>query len=68
VQSIVVSLCSLSIHYCTMLWETMYEGKSLVGVFLDRFKSARRPIFVRVTATPSEDGEEMGEMSLKIIS
>jgi hypothetical protein len=51
-----------------MLWETMYEGKSLVGVFLDRFKSARRPIFVRVTATPSEDGEEMGEMSLKIIS
>jgi hypothetical protein len=67
VQSIVVSLCSLSMHYCTMLWEAVYEGKSLVRVFLDRFRSAGRPIFVRVTATLSEVAEEMEEMSLKII-
>jgi hypothetical protein len=65
VQFIVVSLCSVSMQYCTMLWEAIYEGKSLVRVFLDRFKSAGQPILVRVTATPIEDAEEMRGASLK---
>jgi hypothetical protein len=65
VQSIVISLLSLSMQYCTMLWEAIYEGNSLVRVFLDRFKSAGQPILVTVTATPSEDEEEMGGASLK---
>jgi hypothetical protein len=49
VQSIVVSLCSLSVHYCTMLWEAVYEGRSLVGMFLDRFRSTGQPSLVTVT-------------------
>jgi hypothetical protein len=66
VQSIVVSLCSLSVHYCTMLWEAVYEGKSLVGVFLDRFRSAGQPSFVTATSHPSED-EEVEGLSQKVV-
>ncbi|GAQ89064.1 hypothetical protein KFL_004840040 [Klebsormidium nitens] len=62
VQSIVVSLCSMPIHYCTMLWEAVYEGKTLMRVFLDRFESAGQPIIV--TVTPTKDEEEMGRLSL----
>lgn len=57
VQSIVVSLCSLSIQYCCMLWEAVYEGKSLVRVFLNRFKSAGQPIVVRILDDGSNNGE-----------
>ncbi|GAQ92577.1 hypothetical protein KFL_010600020 [Klebsormidium nitens] len=64
VQSIVVSLCSLSVHYCTMLWEAVYEGRSLVRVFLDRFGSAGQPTLVTVTSQRSAD-EEVEGLSLK---
>ncbi|GAQ92966.1 Leucine-rich repeat receptor-like protein kinase family protein, partial [Klebsormidium nitens] len=60
VQSIVVSLCSLSVHYCTMLWEAVYEGRSLVRVFLDRFGSAGQPSVVTLTTEPSADAEVEG--------
>jgi hypothetical protein len=60
VQSIVVSLCSLSVHYCTMLWEAVYERRSLVGVFLDRFRSAGQPSLVTVISQPSADEEVEG--------
>ncbi|GAQ87016.1 hypothetical protein KFL_003250200 [Klebsormidium nitens] len=64
VQSIVVSLCSLLMHYCTMLWEAVYEGKSIVRVFLDRFRGAGQPISVALTTGPSGD-EEVEVVSLK---
>jgi hypothetical protein len=67
VQSIVVSLCSLSVHYCTMLWEAVYEGRSLVGVFLDRFRSAGQPSLVTVISQPSAD-EEVEGLSEKVAS
>jgi hypothetical protein len=67
VQSIVVSLCSLYVHYCTMLWEAVYEGRSLVGVFLDRFRSAGQPSLVTVTSQPSAD-EEVEGLSEKVAS
>jgi hypothetical protein len=57
VQSIVVSLCILSMQYCCLLWEAVYEGKSLVRVFLDRFKNAGQPIVVRIEDTGSNNGE-----------
>ncbi|GAQ92877.1 hypothetical protein KFL_011770020 [Klebsormidium nitens] len=65
VQSIVVSLLSLSMQYCTLLWEAVYEGKRLSRVFLDRFHSAGQPILVIAKSTPNVDKEEMGEVSLK---
>jgi hypothetical protein len=57
VQSIVVSLCSLSLQYCCMLWEAVYEDKSLVWVLLDRFKSAGHPMVVRI----EDDGSTIVE-------
>ncbi|GAQ80901.1 hypothetical protein KFL_000650330, partial [Klebsormidium nitens] len=67
VQSIVVSLCSLSVQYCTMLWEAVYEGRSLVKVFRDRFESAGQPSLVTVSTAASED-EEVEGLSQKVAS
>ncbi|GAQ92964.1 hypothetical protein KFL_012270010, partial [Klebsormidium nitens] len=67
VQSIVVSLCSLSVHYCTMLWEAVYEGRSLFRVFLDRFNGAGQPSLVTLTTEPSAD-EEVEGLSHKVAS
>jgi hypothetical protein len=57
VQSIVVSLCSLSMQYCCLLWEAVYEGKSPIRVFLDRFKNAGQPIVLRIEGGRSNNGE-----------
>lgn len=65
VRSIVVSLCSLSMHSCLMLWEAVYERKTLFVVFMDKFKSAGQPILVKVT--PNEDKEEeAGEREIRV--
>jgi hypothetical protein len=60
VQSIVVSLCSLSVHYCSMLWEAVYEGRSLFGLFLDQFRIAGQPILVTVSTAAIKDEEVEG--------
>lgn len=67
VQSIVVSMCSLSVHYNAMLWEAVYEGRSLVRVFLDRFNGAGQPSLVTLTTEPSAD-EEVEGLSHKVAS
>jgi hypothetical protein len=62
VQSVVVSLLSLSMQYFTVLWEANYKGKSLVRVFLDRFRSVGQPILVTVDVQPNiEDDIERSE-------
>jgi hypothetical protein len=40
VQSIVLSLLSLSMQYCCMVWKAVYEGMAMGRVFLDRLGSA----------------------------
>ena len=31
-----------------MLWEAIYEGESLLRVFLNRFRSAGKPVLLRI--------------------
>lgn len=44
VQSIVVSLASVTVQYCNLLWESVYNGVSLFSLVTDRLRSSGQPV------------------------
>jgi hypothetical protein len=57
VQSIIVSLVSVMVRYCNLLWEAVYEGESFVTVAKARLMSTGQPFLWEPVRVRVEDSK-----------